>query len=75
MKFSVHYVDVSHSSEASSCAANQEFPNKGLTYLLNGCGIAQAVSRRLPIAVARVRSQVRSYGICSGKSVIGADFL
>jgi hypothetical protein len=30
--------------------------------------IAQAVSRRIPTAAARVRAQVRSYGICGGQS-------
>jgi hypothetical protein len=37
--------------------------------------IAQAVSRRLPIAAARVRAQVRSCGICGGQSGTGAGFL
>jgi hypothetical protein len=40
-----------------------------------GRAIAQAVSRRLPTAAARVRSQVRSCGICGGQSGTGADFL
>jgi hypothetical protein len=37
--------------------------------------IAQAVSRRLQIATARVRSRVRSYGICGGQSDTGPGFL
>jgi hypothetical protein len=37
--------------------------------------IAQAVSRRLPTAVARVRAWVRSCGICGGQSGTGAGFL
>jgi hypothetical protein len=37
--------------------------------------LAQAVSRRLPTAAARVRAQVRSCGICGGQSGTGADFL
>jgi hypothetical protein len=43
--------------------------------LLNGRGIAQAVSRRLPTAETLVRSQVRSCGICGGQSGTGAGFL
>jgi hypothetical protein len=38
-------------------------------------GIAQAVSRWLPIAEARVRSQVRSCGICGRQSGTEAGFL
>jgi hypothetical protein len=37
--------------------------------------VAQAVSRRLPKAAARVRAQVKSCGICGGQSGIGAGFL
>jgi hypothetical protein len=37
--------------------------------------IAQAVSRLLPTAAARVRARVRSCGICGGPSGIGADIL
>jgi hypothetical protein len=40
-----------------------------------GCAIAQAVSRWLPTAVARVQSRVWSSGICGGQSGAGADFL
>jgi hypothetical protein len=47
-----------------------------ITYFyLRGRAIAQAVSRRLPTAAARVRVQVRSCGICGGQSGSGADFL
>jgi hypothetical protein len=40
-----------------------------------GRAIAQAVSRRLPTAAARVRSQVMSCGVCGGQSGTGAGFL
>jgi hypothetical protein len=40
-----------------------------------GRAIAQAVSRRLPTAEARVRPQVRSCGICGRRSGSGAGFL
>jgi hypothetical protein len=39
---------------------------------VNGRAIAQAVSRRLPTAAARVRAQARSCGICGGQSGTGA---
>jgi hypothetical protein len=41
----------------------------------DGRAIAQAVSHWLPTAVARVRSQVRSCGICGAQSGTGAGFL
>jgi hypothetical protein len=37
--------------------------------------IAQAVSRRLPTAAARVRGRVRSWGMCGGQSGTGTGFL
>jgi hypothetical protein len=37
--------------------------------------MAQAVSRWLPTAVARVRARVCPSGICGGQSGIGASFL
>jgi hypothetical protein len=36
---------------------------------------AQNISRRLPVAVARVRSQFRSCGVCGGRSGTRTDFL
>jgi hypothetical protein len=49
----------------------QMFP----TNLRVGRTIAQAVSRRLPTAAARVRAQLKSYGICGGQSGTEAGFL
>jgi hypothetical protein len=43
--------------------------------LHSGRAIAQAVSRRLPTAVDRVRARVRSCGISGGQIGIGAGFL
>jgi hypothetical protein len=40
-----------------------------------GRAIAQAVSRWLPTAAARVRARVWSSGICGGQSEAGAGFL
>jgi hypothetical protein len=40
-----------------------------------GRAIAQVVSRRLPTAAARIRAQVRSCGICGGRSGTEAGFL
>jgi hypothetical protein len=40
-----------------------------------GRALAQAVSRRLPTAAARVRAQFRSCGICGGQNDTGAGFL
>jgi hypothetical protein len=40
-----------------------------------GRAIAQAVSRSLPTAAARVRARVWSNGICGGPSGAGAGFL
>jgi hypothetical protein len=41
----------------------------------SGRAISQAVSRRLPTATARVRSQVKSCGIYGAQSGTGAGFL
>jgi hypothetical protein len=42
---------------------------------MEGWAIAQAVSRRLPNAAARIRAQVRLCGICGGQSGTEAGFL
>jgi hypothetical protein len=42
--------------------------------LLSDRAVAQAVSRRLPTAAARLRAQVRSCGICGGQSGTGQVF-
>jgi hypothetical protein len=44
-------------------------------FLYVGRAIAQAVSRWLPTAAARVRVRVRAYGICGEQSGTGAGFL
>jgi hypothetical protein len=44
-------------------------------YISLGRAIAQAVSRWLLTAAVRVRSRVRSCGICGGQSRSGAGFL
>jgi hypothetical protein len=43
--------------------------------MLGGRDIAQAVSRRLPTAAARVRARVRLCGICGVQSGTGRGFL
>jgi hypothetical protein len=45
------------------------------SYFSVGRAIAQAVSRWLPTAAARVRSRLWSSGICGGQSDAGAGFL
>jgi hypothetical protein len=45
------------------------------TNIAAGRAIAQAVSRWLPTAAARVRPRVWSSGICGGQSCAGAGFL
>jgi hypothetical protein len=49
--------------------------SKSSNHSRQGGTTAQAVSRRLPTAAARVRSQVRSCGICGRQSGTGVGFL
>jgi hypothetical protein len=69
-------------SAASGCIQSSEVPSAQVATLpvhgyssLPNYQIAQAVSRRLPTAAARVGSQVRSCGICSEQSGNGGGFL
>jgi hypothetical protein len=53
-------------------------PRQGLSVRVSqgrGRTIAQAVSRGLPTAAARVRARVKSCGICGGQRGTGAGFL
>jgi hypothetical protein len=43
--------------------------------IFHACAIAKVISRRIPTAAARVRSSVRSCGICGKQSGTGAGFL
>jgi hypothetical protein len=71
----------SGSSETSIyfCRTPQRYiPQNSILYSYccdEGSSIAQAVSRRLPTAAARVRSKFRSCGISGGLSGTGAGFL
>jgi hypothetical protein len=61
-------------SSTSECLSFSEvFALLSTSY--KGCAIAQAVSRWLPTAVARVRARVWSCGICGGQSGTGAGLL
>jgi hypothetical protein len=54
---------------------NVVFSLMNYVYMYVGRATAQAVSRRLPTAAARVRYQFRSCGICGGQSGAWAGFL
>jgi hypothetical protein len=56
-------------------AAELKCETNFLTLQSSGRAIAQAVSRRLPTAAARVLSQVNSCGICGGQSGAAAGFI
>jgi hypothetical protein len=46
-----------------------------LSFFNIGRAVAQAVSRRIPTAAARIRAHVKSCGFCGGQSGTGAGFL
>jgi hypothetical protein len=54
---------------------NPEQNREALQYGAKGRAIARPVSRRLPTAAARVRSEVRLCGICDGRSGTEAGFV
>jgi hypothetical protein len=54
---------------------NRKFRQRRDKSLHVGRAIAQAVSRWLPTAAARVRARVWSSAICGGQSGAGAGFL
>jgi hypothetical protein len=64
-----------HSPHSANSHAVQLLISAGTKPTLKGSAIAEAVSRRLPTAAARVRAQVRSCEISGGEGGIGADFL
>jgi hypothetical protein len=45
------------------------------TVVLHGRAVAQAISRRLPTATARVLARVKTFGFCVGQIGTGAGFL
>jgi hypothetical protein len=58
----------------SICTIGYIPPNSFVTETFTGRVIAEAVSRWLPTAAARVQSRVWSSGICGGQSGAGAGF-
>jgi hypothetical protein len=65
--------------ETGGGRASLPSPCKPMVYYFTtercGRAVAQAVSRWLPTAAARVRARVWSSGICGGQSGAGAGFL
>jgi hypothetical protein len=79
----VHFV-VTASTELFSVSRTRAFTSVHSIVLVNlycylcrcsGRALAQAVSRWLPTAAARVRTKVRSCAICGGQSGTGIGFL
>jgi hypothetical protein len=73
---------VGYHETPARCVTGEDSKEENMLALRNtnckvqaGRAIAQAVSRRLPTAAARVRFQVRSCGICDEQSGTGAGFL
>jgi hypothetical protein len=69
----INYIIVVYKCCWSSPA--QSFSGQSPVTVSDGRAIAQAVSRRLPIAAAKVRVPIRSCGIYGEQSGIGAVFL
>jgi hypothetical protein len=65
-----HFPEIYYSVPLQVPSASQVTP----TSYSQGRPIAQAVSRWLPTAAARVRAQVRSCGICGGQKALGQVF-
>jgi hypothetical protein len=68
--FFSHALDAQNTATTKYTIPTAPQPNSMLSYN-QSCAIAQAVSRQLPSAVA----QVRSCGICAGRSGTGVHFL
>jgi hypothetical protein len=75
-------VTLQSDSYLSAHSGDVQLPSTGwkivlllVRYLLMDRAIAQAVSRRLPTLAARVRAQVRLYGICVGQTGIFVYFV
>jgi hypothetical protein len=67
-KINNHFKNLKKIKLCMHCSYNEhrlvEILSKFLTDFTDGRAIAQAVSRRPPTAAARVRTQVKSCGIC-----------
>jgi hypothetical protein len=78
MKGNVWYIYATNCIDGNCIKATVSFSMEILVHEVSGDrgrAIAQSVSRWLSTSAARVRSQVRSSGICGGQSGTGAGFL